>query len=95
MHRYVMMRGRFHEARDVFQQAKPAILEPIVKMQVTVPGENVGDINSDMSSRRVPCPSLALFCLWMSMAPIGAATSGRGGWQAKRRSNWQLSDERP
>ena len=41
-----------HAFRDVFQQAKPAILEPIVKMQVTVPGESVGDINSDMSSRR-------------------------------------------
>src|SRR5690606_6551545 len=41
-----------HAFRDVFQQAKPAILEPIVKMEVTVPGESVGDINSDMSSRR-------------------------------------------
>jgi elongation factor G len=38
--------------RNVFQQAKPALLEPIVKMEVTVPGENVGDVNSDMSGRR-------------------------------------------
>jgi len=38
--------------RNVFQQAKPALLEPIVRMEITVPGENVGDINSDMSSRR-------------------------------------------
>ncbi|HUT10707.1 MAG TPA: elongation factor G [Thermoguttaceae bacterium] len=38
--------------RNVFQQAKPALLEPIVKIEVTVPGANVGDISSDMSGRR-------------------------------------------
>jgi elongation factor G len=38
--------------RNVFQQAKPALLEPIVKIEVTVPSANVGDINSDMSGRR-------------------------------------------
>jgi len=38
--------------RNVFQQAKPALLEPIVKIEVTVPSKNVGDINSDMSGRR-------------------------------------------
>jgi elongation factor G len=38
--------------RNVFQQAKPAILEPIVRLEVTVPTEKVGDINSDISSRR-------------------------------------------
>jgi elongation factor G len=38
--------------RNVFQQAKPALLEPIVKMEVTVPSGKVGDINSDMSGRR-------------------------------------------
>jgi elongation factor G len=38
--------------RNVFQQAKPSLLEPIVKMEITVPAGNVGDINSDMSGRR-------------------------------------------
>ncbi len=38
--------------RNVFQQAKPSLLEPIVKMEITIPSENVGDINSDMSGRR-------------------------------------------
>jgi elongation factor G len=38
--------------RNVFQSAKPALLEPIVKLEVTVPGTNVGDISSDMSGRR-------------------------------------------
>ena len=38
--------------RNVFQEAKPALLEPIVKIEVTVPADNVGDISSDMSGRR-------------------------------------------
>ncbi len=38
--------------RNVFQLAKPALLEPIVHIEVTVPTANVGDINSDMSGRR-------------------------------------------
>jgi elongation factor G len=38
--------------RNVFQQGKPSLLEPIVKIEVTVPGGNVGDISSDMSGRR-------------------------------------------
>jgi len=38
--------------RNVFQQAKPSLLEPIVKLEVTVPSDNVGDISSDMSGRR-------------------------------------------
>ncbi|MBN1394536.1 MAG: elongation factor G [Pirellulales bacterium] len=38
--------------RNVFQQAKPALLEPIVRIEVTAPMGNIGDINSDMSGRR-------------------------------------------
>lgn len=38
--------------RNVFQQAKPSLLEPIVKLEVTIPAANVGDISSDMSGRR-------------------------------------------
>jgi len=38
--------------RNVFQQAKPSLLEPIVRMEITIPTANVGDINSDMSGRR-------------------------------------------
>lgn len=37
--------------RNVFQQAKPALLEPVVKLAITVPESNVGDVYSDMSSR--------------------------------------------
>ncbi|MDR2757412.1 MAG: elongation factor G [Planctomycetaceae bacterium] len=38
--------------KEVFQKAKPAILEPIVKMEVTIPMANVGDVNSDLPNRR-------------------------------------------
>jgi elongation factor G len=38
--------------RNVFREAKPCLLEPIVKIAVTVPGEKLGDINSDLSTRR-------------------------------------------
>ncbi|MCC7086154.1 MAG: elongation factor G [Pirellulales bacterium] len=38
--------------RNVFQEAKPSILEPIVILHITVPGGKVGDVNSDMSGRR-------------------------------------------
>lgn len=37
--------------RNVFQQAKPALLEPVVKLIVTVPESNMGDVYSDMSAR--------------------------------------------
>ncbi|MBI2826908.1 MAG: elongation factor G [Planctomycetia bacterium] len=38
--------------RNVFREARPTLMEPIVKLHVTVPGEKLGDINSDMSGRR-------------------------------------------
>ena len=37
--------------REIFQQARPALLEPIVQMEIHTPEEHVGDIYSDMSSR--------------------------------------------
>ncbi len=37
--------------RNVFQEAKPCLLEPVVKMEITVPEQYVGDIYSDMSGR--------------------------------------------
>lgn len=42
-------RGAFHEA---FREAKPALLEPVMKVQITIPEENMGDILGDMTSRR-------------------------------------------
>ncbi len=37
---------------DAVSKAKPALLEPIVNMEVTIPAENVGDITGDLSSKR-------------------------------------------
>ncbi len=37
--------------RQVFEKASPCLLEPVVKMEITVPEPNVGDIYSDMSGR--------------------------------------------
>lgn len=38
--------------KKVFLEAKPALLEPIVILDVTVPTNNVGDVNSDLAGRR-------------------------------------------
>ena len=38
--------------KNVFLLAKPALLEPIVRIEITVPAANLGDISSDMSGRR-------------------------------------------
>jgi elongation factor G len=38
--------------KQEFSLAKPALLEPIVKIEITVPGEKFGDITSDLNSRR-------------------------------------------
>ncbi len=37
---------------DAINQAKPIILEPIVKVEITVPSDHVGDIAGDLSARR-------------------------------------------
>jgi elongation factor G len=37
--------------KEVFEKAKPCLLEPVVKLDITVPESNVGDVYSDMSSR--------------------------------------------
>jgi elongation factor G len=42
-------RGAFKEG---FMKAKPVLLEPIVHIEVTCPGDNVGDIQGDLASRR-------------------------------------------
>lgn len=42
-------RGAFRKA---FMLCKPALLEPIVNVEVTVPAENVGDITGDLAGRR-------------------------------------------
>ena len=38
--------------REAVKKAKPVLLEPIFKVEVTVPEEYMGDVMGDMSSRR-------------------------------------------
>lgn len=37
---------------EVFQKARPALLEPMVNLHITVPADNVGDVSSDLAGRR-------------------------------------------
>lgn len=38
--------------KDAILKASPALLEPIVNIEVTVPSENVGDVTGDLAQRR-------------------------------------------
>jgi elongation factor G len=38
--------------KEIFTQAKPVLLEPIVQMEITVPAAKIGDITSDLNTRR-------------------------------------------
>ena len=38
--------------RKAFESARPALLEPIVTIEITVPAEKFGDISGDLSTRR-------------------------------------------
>ena len=37
---------------DAFDKARPALLEPLAKLEITAPSDSVGDITSDLTSRR-------------------------------------------
>lgn len=37
---------------QVFKEARPGLLEPMVNLHITVPADNVGDVSSDLSGRR-------------------------------------------
>ncbi len=38
--------------RKAFAKARPVLLEPIVELEITVPGDKFGDITADLSTRR-------------------------------------------
>jgi elongation factor G len=38
--------------REVFNQARPVLLEPIVQMEISVPSDKIGEITSDLNTRR-------------------------------------------
>lgn len=38
--------------RELFRQARPGLLEPIAALEITVPGNSIGDIIKDLNTRR-------------------------------------------
>lgn len=38
--------------REVFNQARPVLLEPIAELEIVVPSDKIGEITSDLNSRR-------------------------------------------
>ncbi|MFV0445963.1 MAG: elongation factor G [Planctomycetaceae bacterium] len=38
--------------REVFNQARPVLLEPIVELEISVPSDKIGEITSDLNARR-------------------------------------------
>lgn len=41
-----------HCLKEIFLKARPALLEPIVQLEITVPSNKIGDITSDLNTRR-------------------------------------------
>jgi elongation factor G len=41
-----------HAFANTFRESRPSLLEPIVKLNITVPVDKVGDVSSDLSGRR-------------------------------------------
>jgi len=79
---------------DAIEKAKPAILEPIVSMEITIPANNMGDIASDLSGRRGRILGQDMLpgnqCLVKAQAPLAevmqydsqlrSATGGQGSF---------------
>jgi elongation factor G len=76
------------------QEASPTLLEPIMKLEVTVPEENMGDVMGDLNGRRgrvLGMDSQGRYQIIMAQAPmaevlkyaldLNAMTAGRGSFQ--------------
>ncbi|MEZ6066999.1 MAG: hypothetical protein R3B90_15155 [Planctomycetaceae bacterium] len=38
--------------RNIFNEARPTLLEPIVELEIAVPGDKIGEVTSDLNTRR-------------------------------------------
>ncbi len=60
---------------DGIKQARPALLEPYVKVEITVPSRYMGDVNGDLSGKRGRVQSTDMvgsdLCLVRAIAPLG------------------------
>jgi elongation factor G len=82
--------------KKAVQQAQPIMLEPLVKVTVTVPDENMGDVIGDLNSRRgkvLGVESKGNYQVIQAQAPMSevakyapdltSMTGGRGSFQAE------------
>ena len=82
--------------KKAIQQAQPVMLEPIVKITVTVPDENMGDVIGDLNSRRgkvLGVDSKGNYQVIQAQVPMSevakyapdltAMTQGRGSFQSE------------
>jgi elongation factor G len=66
--------------RDAFGKARPALLEPIVTLEITSPERDVGDVTADLKVRRgrvlgvdqAPVPGMTLVRAQVPLAEIGS-----------------------
>ncbi len=79
---------------DAIAKAQPTVLEPMVRLEISCPADNMGDITGDLSGRRGQVtgtqPLRAGMLLIEGIAPLSelegyaarvkAMTSGHGGW---------------
>ncbi|MDR0771217.1 MAG: elongation factor G [Burkholderiales bacterium] len=79
---------------DAISKAQPTVLEPMVRLEISCPADNMGDITGDLSGRRGQVtgtqPLRAGMLLIEGIAPLSelegyaarikAMTSGHGGW---------------
>jgi elongation factor G len=68
-----------HAFRDAFEKARPALLEPIVTLEITAPERVVGDVTADLRTRRgrvlgvdpVPATGMTLVRAQAPLAELG------------------------
>ncbi len=60
---------------DAVKKARPALLEPVVKLEVTAPASYMGDINGDLSGRRGRVQDTRMLpgdlCCVVALVPLG------------------------
>ena len=71
---------------DAIKKAKPVVLEPVANVQITVPNDNMGDITSDLSSKRGRISATDAVAGGMSCVSGQAPLSELEGYQSHLKS---------